>query len=352
MRRFLSSPRPAIVAGACALLLTVAWSGASGRQEAAPAAPSVAAGAFLATLDADARAEAVLPADDPARSGWHFIPMETRKGLKLGDMTAPQRTAARRLLASLLSAAGYDLATDVMELEAVLRALENAPEKRDPQKYYFTLFGTPAGDDARWAVSIEGHHLSLNFALTGDDVTESTPAFFGSNPATLPREIAGVEAGTRVLGETEDAAFALLDSLSGERRAAALIDPNPPREIRGAGDGTWTAPPLDAAEGLPGSAMTAPQRALLAKLVELHLAPMPEAVRRARREALEAAGGVAALRFAWSGAEKPGVGHGYRVRGESLLIEFVNSQPGSLGEPANHAHSVWRDPRGDFGSQN
>ena len=155
-------------------------------------------------------------------------------------------------------------------------------------------------------------------------------------------------AGTRVLGEAEDAGFALLASLSGDRRAAAVVDTNPPREIRGPGDGTWTAPAVGPGDGLPAADMTPAQRALLAKLVDLHLAPMPAAVRRARRDALEAAGGIGGLRFAWLGASDPGVGHGYRVRGQTLVIEFVNSQPDSLGNPANHAHAVWRNPDGDF----
>ncbi|MBI3465309.1 MAG: DUF3500 domain-containing protein, partial [Planctomycetes bacterium] len=32
------------------------------------------------------------------------------------------------------------------------------------------------------------------------------------------------------------------------------------------------------------------------------------------------------------------------------LIEFVNTQPDSAGNPANHIHSVWRNMAGDFGT--
>jgi len=35
--------------------------------------------------------------------------------------------------------------------------------------------------------------------------------------------------------------------------------------------------------------------------------------------------------------------------GPSLLIEFTNEQDDSDKNPANHVHSVWRNPKGDFG---
>ena len=58
--------------------------------------------------------------------------------------------------------------------------------------------------------------------------------------------------------------------------------------------------------------------------------------------------GVEKIHFAWAGADKPGVGHYYRVQGPSFLIEFVNTQPDAAGNVANHIHCVWRDLGGDF----
>jgi hypothetical protein len=48
--------------------------------------------------------------------------------------------------------------------------------------------------------------------------------------------------------------------------------------------------------------------------------------------------------FAWGGDDKHGNAHYYRVQSDRLLIEYDCSQDG-----ANHTHSVWRDPIGDFG---
>jgi hypothetical protein len=54
------------------------------------------------------------------------------------------------------------------------------------------------------------------------------------------------------------------------------------------------------------------------------------------------------IHFAWAGATEPGIGHYYRIRGTAFLIEFVNTQPDAVGNPANHVHCVWRDLTGDF----
>lgn len=345
-----------------AILLTaatvgfVAWSGGVGAQDERSAKPAAAADAFLATLEADALEKTVLPPSDPTRRDWHFVPKPTRKGLPLNEMTEPQRIAARQLLASLISAAGYDRAEKVMALESVVALLEDDYEKRDPLKYYFTLFGRPNDKNEPWAASVEGHHLSLNFLMSGDEVIASTPLFYGANPATVPDTlpkgaVVGVEAGTRVLSDAEDAGFALLNSLTEEQKKVAHVQKKAPREIRSAGDGNWKAPPMGPENGLRGVKMTPPQRKQLNEIVQWYLAPLPEAERAEKLAAIEDAGGLRELRFAWLGATEPGIGHGYRVRGPSLLIEFVNSQPDSFGNPANHAHSVVHNPAGDFGEK-
>ena len=53
---------------------------------------------------------------------------------------------------------------------------------------------------------------------------------------------------------------------------------------------------------------------------------------------------MADLHFAWAGGLTPGSGHYYRVQGPDLLVEYDNTQNG-----ANHAHTVLRRPRSDFG---
>ena len=50
------------------------------------------------------------------------------------------------------------------------------------------------------------------------------------------------------------------------------------------------------------------------------------------------------LYFAWEGPLTPGARHYYRVQGDDLLIEYDTTDDG------NHAHTVLRRPRSDFGA--
>ncbi len=98
------------------------------------------------------------------------------------DMTEPQKNAAIQLLRSIVSQPGFEKSRKIMDMENVLRQLEgpNSHQRRNPEKYYFTVYGKPS-PTAPWGVSIEGHHLSLNFVLEGGKIVDSTPQFFASN---------------------------------------------------------------------------------------------------------------------------------------------------------------------------
>jgi hypothetical protein len=85
------------------------------------------------------------------------------------------------------------------------------------------------------------------------------------------------------------------------------------------------------------------QRALLGGLVGQYLDRLPGPL-AAAETARVAGDALAAVHFGWAGPGEPGRPHYYRVQGPRLLIEYDNVQNG-----ANHAHTVWRDPEGDFG---
>lgn len=304
-----------------------------------------AAERFLASLDSDQVKRTQLNYDAPQRLEWNFVPLNTRKGLSLKDMTEPQRDLARELTMTALSESGYEKTETIIQLENLLQALEGEGRRwpRDWRLYYLTIYGNPVGED-RWGLSIEGHHLSLNFVVEKGRVIASTPQFFGANPAIVKTGGAGIAAGTRVLADEERFAFDLLGALDGESQTTAIISAEAPREIRAAGE---PQPPGDAAAGLAAGDMNDAQQTILRKLIDAYASSMPRPVAEARIEAIDEAG-FENVHFAWLGAEKPGIGHGYRVQGPSFLIEFVNTQPDAEGNPANHIHCVWRDMHGDF----
>lgn len=335
--------RIAAVAGLCLLVSAVGWT--HFRREGADAT-SKAAQSFLKQLSPDQLKIAQLPYAAPERVDWHFIPKPARKGMQYKLMSPAQRESAMLLLRSVLSQLGYKKATTIMSMETLLFELEGGKGAniRDPERYFFTVFGDPAGSDP-WGLSIEGHHMSLNFVMQGDRVVSSTPQVFAANPATIktPNK-AGFEIGARVLAKEEQLAFDLVQSLSDEQKQVAIFDQTPLKEVRNAG---VAQPPTDAAVGIPFGKLNDSQQKLLRSLLEEYCAALPEHVAEARHKEIEAAG-FDKIHFGWAGATQPGVGHYYRIQGPTFLVEFVNTQPDAAGNIANHIHCLWRDIRGDF----
>ncbi|QDT09388.1 DUF3500 domain-containing protein [Planctomycetes bacterium K23_9] len=304
------------------------------------------ADSFLSSLDEDQKAKAIVPYDSDQRVDWHFIPKKTRKGLALRDMNSAQRSSALRLIRATLSEAGYDKASKTMLMEAVVRELEGEKRnwERDPQKYFVTFFGQPSDKDP-WGLSIEGHHLSLNFSYRDGKVADSTPQFFGANPGEVKTDVPGpFGKGTRVLKSEEQIGFKLINALSKENQAKAIIDKDAPKELRFAGDAQ-----VDVEEpvGIALSELSEENQKTLKRLVRVYTDIVPEPLAKGRRSLINQ-DGWDDVHFAWSGAKKPGIGHYYRIRGKRFLIEFVNTQADAEGNPANHIHCCWRDVSGDF----
>ncbi|TWU55465.1 DUF3500 domain-containing protein [Rubripirellula reticaptiva] len=301
---------------------------------------------FVASLDADQKAKAIMAYDSPARVDWHFIPKKSRKGLMIREMNTAQQTAALRLVRAALSEMGYDKTNKIMMNEKVLFELEGDKRNwdRDSGMYYLTLFGEPKNEGS-WGMSFEGHHLSLNFVCRDGKMVDSTPQFFATNPATIMDEVSGpLGKGTRILKEEEDLAFELVRSLSGKKLETAMIADKAPAEIRFAGE---AQPKVGKPEGISMGQLDPAGKQLLQDLVGVYVDAVADDIAAQRRELIQQSGWDNVY-FAWAGATEPGIGHYYRVRGNTFLIEFVNTQPDASGNPANHIHAVWRDLTGDF----
>jgi hypothetical protein len=349
-------PSSSLCACGCAVILLAAVPLTRAALDPGTAAGMTSAAvAWLGTLDADQRTRATKPFGDESRTGWHFIPKNDRKGVQLRDMTPLQERAALQLLRAAVSQAGYEKSVLIMRLDEILRLLEGEKARniRDPKRYYFTIFGTPA-PEGTWGLSVEGHHLSLNFTVRDGRLVDSTPQFMGANPAVVKTTFAGLpDAGFRVLAAEETLAFDLVRSLDEGQRKRAIVATEAPKEIRAAGE---PQPPLTTPAGIPYAALAADQQSLVRRLVETYCAAMPPEVATERIRLIESGPATAGtvhhgwddVHFAWSGPLEPGIGHAYVVEGPSFVIEFVNVQPDAEGNPANHIHCAWRDRTGDF----
>lgn len=296
---------------------------------------SEASQALAASLEESQRAKLQAAFDDPERFNWHYIPRE-RKGLPFYEMTAEQRHLAQALLSAGLSQRGAIKASTIMSLEEVLRVLEKDDgRRRNPQGYFFTLFGQPGGQGP-WGYRVEGHHISLNFTIAGGRVSVS-PSFLGANPAEVRH---GPRKGLRALAREEDLGRQLIHALDNEQRKVAVVSPAAYKDILSAA--SRKAAVEGQPSGLSAARMSASQREILEALAAEYAGLPAEDGAAVRREQVRKAGDR--LFFAWAGTTEKGGPHYYRIQSPEFLIEYDNTQ-----NDANHIHSVWRDFQGDFG---
>jgi hypothetical protein len=166
-----------------------------------------------------------------------------------------------------------------------------------------------------------------------------TPGFLGANPAIVET---GAEKGKQILKEEADMGFSLLHSLTKEELKKALIDTTAPGDII-----TYVnrKAMIEHPAGIMYTEMTTQQQQKLLQLVNLYVHRYTKLFADAMLKEIQQAG-LNNLQFAWAGAQVPMIGkaHYYRIQGPTIIIEYDNSQ-----NRANHAHSVIRDLKHDFG---
>jgi len=307
-----------------------------------------AANNLLVTLKPEQKTKIMYDFGASERTNFHFTPGPWngvgRMGLPLREMSPDQVKLAHALLATGVSQKGYIKATTIMSLEQVLKELEAARPQftRDPDGYFFTVFGQPS-ETGTWGFRVEGHHLTLNFTISNGKVLADSPAFMGSNPAEVRT---GPRAGLRVLGREEDLGRQLVQSLDAQQKSVAVIAARAPNDIRtGENLAIDNIPDLDLAKptGIQASKLSEAQKQTLTELIEEYAYRMPVELADATIGEIQE-GGWDKIYFTWSGGLNKGDLHYYRVHGASFLIEFNNTQ-----NQGNHVHSVWRDLRNDFG---
>jgi hypothetical protein len=349
-----------------------------------------AASAWLAALSVDQRRKATFdfPATDE-RTLWFYTPTE-QGGLPLVEMDTLQQRLAHRLVASGLSFPGYVAASTIMGIENVLDAVEGwarhypgrgvASRGRDPLLYFVTVFGEPGM--ASWGWRVGGHHLSVSYAVVNGQLASPTPLFFGSNPAESPLVGPGR---LRPLAGEEDLGRELVHALDAEQRETAILAAVAPTDIVQSNrptvepgvlprsmifrqsvseaeieafrqDDRHRPRPRSQAQnlevlryetspkGLAAARMNPSQREALATLIRQYVHRLPDEL-AAIHDARLTGPVLEAMHFAWAGGIERRQPHYYRIQGPHLLIEYDDTQ-----DDANHIHSVWRDPEGDFGA--
>ena len=299
-----------------------------------------AAHLFLQSLSEKQKNQVQFVFTDEERYNWNYIPRR-RKGLSLNDMTPQQIKEAYALLRIALSDTGFNKTYSIIQLENVLREVEDRLPNdtyRDPGNYSFSIFGNPS-KDAIWGWRLEGHHIAFNFSLENNRLVSGTPGFLGSNPAIV---LSGSEKGKYILKDEAELAFALLGALNKEQIDKAIISNEAPGEILTAASRYAM---INDPKGILYNELNGSQQKIFMQLLSIYIHRYTRLFADDMMKEIEEAD-LNKLRFAWAGDQETGVGHPhyYRIQGPTIIIEYDNTQ-----NNANHIHTVIRDLKNDFG---
>ena len=370
--------RTIIVAGLCSLmLLSVGWVLLAAKQQQqkvettpAPRAEAAregdatgrtvaAAKAFLATLDDAGRARAVVPFDDEHKKRWSNFPVGfiPRNGLRTGDLSAPQRTAAMKLLAAALSRQGLQKVEEIMEGDEVLKNSEEG--SRGPMgggpppggtggrsfnpnfgrdNYYLAFLGSPSLTEP-WMLQFGGHHLAINLTVVGKS-NVMTPSLPAAQPAVYKLNGETV----RPLGRENDESFALVNSLDAAQRKQAILNYRVSDLVLGPGQEGKTIQP----EGIKASDLNAAQQQMLLELAREWVGILNDEAASAKMDEIKA--NLPETWFAWSGPTTQGSASYFRIQGPTLLIEYSPQRQRGGGLDPTHIHTIYRDPTNDYGA--
>jgi hypothetical protein len=329
------------------VLAVLVLAGRSARAE-APAAQSgtaravKAAEAFLGTLDEKQRATVSFAFDDEKqRARWSNLPVRNvpRAGLRMGDLSEPQRAAAMALLQATLSARGFEKVQQIVEADETLKVKERNNPMFGRDNFYISILGKPS-ETSPWMLQFGGHHLGLNVTIVGEQgiltpsLTAAQPALYEANGKIV-----------RPLGQESDKALALLNALDEGQRKQAILSFRVADLVLGPGKDGKTIQP----EGLKASAMNEQQRAMLLDVVSEWVNIADEKSAATRMAEIKA--GIDETWFAWSGptTAEPGknITAYYRIQGPNLVIEYAPQKLG--GDLSMHVHTIYRDPTNDYG---
>lgn len=321
------------------------WTGSAAAAETARAQTNAtdrvvaAAKAFLATLDDAGRAKAVFAADDEVqRRNWSNLPsgIYKRAGLRLGDLSPSQLAAAKTVLQAALSPMGYRKTMEIVEGDEQLRQGGGGGPRFGRDEFYISFVGAPSATD-RWTLQFGGHHLALNVTVIGRE-NLLAPSHTAAQPARYQVDGKTVQP----LGKETALSFQLVNALSETQRKEALIGAQMRDLVLGPGQENRKLMP----EGVKVSTFTDTQKALLLELAGEWAGIVNEEA--ATRKMAEIKEHLAETWFAWSGpTASPGLGY-FRIQGPTVFIEYAPQKLG--GDPTQHIHTMYRDPRGDYGA--
>jgi len=185
--------------------------------------------------------------------------------------------------------------------------------------------------------------VTVNATMAGSNISLA-PSFIGCQPCTYT-DASGKT--VRPLGDIEDEAFALVNSLDATQQKAAVVGNASIDLMLGPGQDGRTIQP----EGLPASQMTADEQAALLKLIGHYTGLVYDAAATTRMAEVKSA--LAQTYLAWYGPTTKGSSAYFRISSPAIVIEYApqGAGRGSAGVNSLHVHGIYRDPTNDYGAK-
>ncbi|WP_432536281.1 DUF3500 domain-containing protein [Kineococcus arenarius] len=360
-----------------------------------------AANAFIASLDDDQAALAVLEMTEENATAWSNLPcgQECRGGVPLADLSEDQQALAEELLEAATGSgeAGYQQIEEIRAADDYLNELQETGQGGGPGSgtmptgmptgmptdgampsgmptgmptdgtrpsgmptggampggggggdgygsglYDLAILGTP-GADGTWMLHFGGHHLAVNFTYADGEVSGASPYFVGVEPLTWTADDGTTYA---PLQEMADSVKAVTASLSEEELAQAQLTETFSDVLVGPGeDGQFP----ETQSGVKVGDLTDEQKQLVLAAIRSWVGIVDDAVAEDLMATYESE--LDDTYVSWSGGTELTEHADYvRIDGPSVWIEFV-CQNGIVLSDQIHYHTVYRDKVRDYGGE-
>lgn len=303
-----------------------------------------AANAFKATLTSTQVTTCFLSYSLANAQKWSNFPINiygNRIGIRLGDLSAAQLTAAKNLLkvAAGTGVEGYN------ELEAIMAAddylgANGGGSSYTSGNYYIALLGTPALTGT-WQLYFGGHHLAFANTYKSGALVGGTPSFRSSEPYTAFSQNGST---WEPMKEERIAFAAIWTGLTATQKTSATLSGSY-GDISLGPQKDWQFPTTKL--GLKCSSLDATQKALVLAGIRTYVADIDTANANAIMTKYANELDNTYIGFVGTGAFVT-QGDYLRIDGPSVWIEY-STQGGIVIRNYPHPHTVWRDRTGDYG---
>lgn len=296
---------------------------------------------FRNSLSEELLNDASFPLGHKEMYSWSNLPPsrnQNRGGIEFSKLSVDQLSLFQNVLNVFLSDDGYRKVS-LITTRAETDLLKSKHGFWESRPYYIALFGNPKTDGS-WGFQLDGHHLSLNLLVHGDEVT-IVPTHLGTQPTFVN--------GTEVLEGERGYALSLLNSLDKTQKEKAI---QMSRRGLKVGPGSTTDPYLNydfsdfVGVGIKASDMNDVQKEKLRNLIKSYIYNLETEFADIWMKEIDA--GIDDTYFVWIGGTTENDSIYYRVFNPAVWIEF-NDEARSGGRP-NHIHTITRSPKGkDYG---